>query len=110
VKRGDRVAVFLENSVAALVGIYGALYAGAAFIVVNPQTKADKLQYVLSDSGAAAVLSEGKLARMVGDIQSDASTALAELRVLVMASGELDPLSVAPAAHRDFRGTPLATC
>jgi len=56
VGRGDRVAVYLENGVAAVTGIYGALLAGAAFMVLNPQTKEDKLRYILADSGAAAVL------------------------------------------------------
>lgn len=83
VARGDRVAVFLENSVDTVVGIYGALYAGAAFMVVNPQTKEDKLQYVLADSGAKAVLSEGRLARLVTQVKSGTPNALPDLAVLV---------------------------
>lgn len=65
VERGDRVALYLENSAQTVVGMYGALYAGAAFMIVNPQTKEDKLHYVLADSGAAAIISEGRLTRAV---------------------------------------------
>lgn len=88
VRRGDRVAIFLENSVATVVGIYGALYAGAAFMVVNPQTKEDKLQYMLADSGAVAVLSEGRLGRMVAQLANDPASALPGLRLLVDVAGE----------------------
>src|SRR5690554_5963855 len=61
VKRGDRVALFLENSLETVVGIYATLNAGAAFMVVNPQTKEDKLEYVLNDSGAVAIISDTRL-------------------------------------------------
>lgn len=95
VRRGDRVAVFLENSVDALVGVYGALYAGAVFLVVNPQTKEDKLRYVLHDSGAAAILSAGRLARLVADIMEGEETVLPHLAALVYAGGQ--PEAVVPA-------------
>ena len=68
VERGDRVAVFLENGVAAVIAIYGALLAGGAFVVVNPQTKADKLAFLLRDCGAAAIVTDDRLGRMVGGI------------------------------------------
>lgn len=93
VKRGDRVGIFLENSVDTIVGIYGALYAGAAFIVINPQTKEDKLGYVLADSGATVVLSEGRLARMVASLAANPATPLPSLQALVWASSESAPQS-----------------
>jgi long-chain acyl-CoA synthetase len=58
VARGDRVGICLENSVATAIGIYGASLAGAAFMVVNPQTKVDKLRFILRDSGASALLAD----------------------------------------------------
>lgn len=91
VKRGDRVAIFLENSVDTVAGVYGALYAGAAFIVINPQTKEDKLGYMLADSGAAAVLSEGRLARMVASVAADPLLPLPGLTVLVWAGAKGAP-------------------
>ena len=63
VKRGDRVAVLMENSWACAAGIFGSLLAGGVFLVVNPQTKADKLRYILADSEASVLLAEGHLAR-----------------------------------------------
>lgn len=108
VRRGDRVAIFLENSVNSVVGIYGALYAGAAFVVVNPQTKADKLHFVLRDSGASAVLSEGKLSRMIIEIQEDEDTVLPELKTLIFADGKTEPVRPAQGADADFAANGIA--
>jgi long-chain acyl-CoA synthetase len=58
IKKGDRVAVYMNNSWQSIVSIYGITLSGAAFLVINPQTKADKLQYVLNDSGARILISE----------------------------------------------------
>jgi long-chain acyl-CoA synthetase len=65
VERGDRVAVYLENSVEAVVAIFAVLKAGAVFMTVNPTTKAEKLAYVLGNSRARAIVLPGtKLARL----------------------------------------------
>jgi len=100
VERGDRVAIFLENSVDTVAGIYGALYAGAAFMVVNPQTKEDKLHYMLADSGAAAVLTDGRLARLTAGLMGDPTTVLPGLLSIVY-TGE--PEAVEPAAGANPR-------
>lgn len=108
VRRGDRVAIFLENSADTVASVYGALYAGAAFIVINPQTKEDKLHYVLADSGAAAVISEGRLARLVAGIVGSEATALPALRALIHAgAGGGEPVA-APGAHAGFAVVELA--
>lgn len=57
IKKGDRVAISMENSWQTVVSIYGTTLAGAVFLVINPQTKADKLQYILNDSGAKVLIS-----------------------------------------------------
>lgn len=83
VRRGDRVAVYLENSADLVAAIYGTLMAGAAFMVVNPQTKADKLAYVLGDSKAAAIVAEGHLAKAV----AEAGARVPSLRTVVLRGG-----------------------
>ncbi|MGH2981061.1 MAG: class I adenylate-forming enzyme family protein [Solirubrobacterales bacterium] len=65
VRRGDRVAVVLPNGAEAAMAIYGVLRAGAAFSPLNPTIKEDKLAYVLSNSGARAVLCDGDRAEVV---------------------------------------------
>jgi len=61
VKRGDRVAIFLDNSVETVIGIYAALKAGAVFMPINPLTKPEKLAYLLNDSRASVLLTQAAL-------------------------------------------------
>jgi long-chain acyl-CoA synthetase len=61
VGRGDRVAIHLENSWACATAIFGTLIAGAVFVLINPQTKPGKLQFILRDCGARALITEGAL-------------------------------------------------
>jgi amino acid adenylation domain-containing protein len=63
VGRGDRVAIYMDNSAAGATALYAALLAGGVFVIVNPQTKEDKLLYVLDDCEAAVLLTEGSLTR-----------------------------------------------
>lgn len=57
IKKGDKVAVYMDNSWQSVVSIYGATLAGAVFLVINPQTKADKLKYILNDSESKILIS-----------------------------------------------------
>ena len=52
------MVVQLENSVEAVTSVFGALKAGAVFVVVNPQRKADKLAFMLNDCRAAAIVTD----------------------------------------------------
>src|SRR4051794_6797124 len=47
--RGDRVALYLDNTIQCATAIFGVLAAGGVFTVVNPQTKVEKLTYILND-------------------------------------------------------------
>lgn len=59
-RRGDRVAVYLENSAEAVASIFGILKAGCVFLVANPTTKADKLAFVLDNSRAVSIVTDGR--------------------------------------------------
>lgn len=61
VRRGNRVVIFLDNTWHCAVAVYGALLTDAAFVIVNPQTKSDKLAYILNDCGAAALITDAHL-------------------------------------------------
>jgi acyl-CoA ligase (AMP-forming) (exosortase A-associated) len=60
VERGDRVAVYLENSVEAVLSIFSVLKAGAVFMMINPTTKAEKLTYILNNSRAKVLITHTK--------------------------------------------------
>lgn len=55
-RRGDRVAIYLENGFEAVVSIFATLKAGAVFMMVNSTTKADKLRFMMDNSRAAMLI------------------------------------------------------
>ena len=62
VRSGDRVALFLDNSIEMVSGLYAVLSLGAVAVPVNPLTKPGKLAHLLDDSGATAMLTQASLA------------------------------------------------
>lgn len=56
-EKGDRVAIFMENSVHAAVSLFGVLKADGIFLMVNPTAKAEKLTYILNNCRASALIS-----------------------------------------------------
>jgi long-chain acyl-CoA synthetase len=56
VRKGDRFLILLPNVPQAVIGLYGALMAGAAAVLVNPLSSPQELARQLSDSGAGTVL------------------------------------------------------
>lgn len=67
--RGDRVAVYLDNTAEAVVAVFAILKAGAVFLVVNPTTKTDKLLYILNNCRARGlVMPAAKLDELRGNL------------------------------------------
>jgi len=56
VKRGDRVAIMLPNLPQTVVSYWGALYAGATVVFVNPLYMETELTHILEDSGAKVLI------------------------------------------------------
>ena len=65
VDRGDRVVIYLDNSVEAVISIFAVLKAGGVLAFVNSTTKADKLEYIVTNCGARAVLTDDLRAPIV---------------------------------------------
>ena len=61
VQRGDRVIVFADNTPETVIAFWAALKANAVVSVVNPQTKANKLRYLLKDCRPAALVTDQHL-------------------------------------------------
>src|SRR5437762_14283647 len=69
VERGDRVAIYLDNSVEAVLSIFAVLKAGAVFLVVNPTTKPDKLAYILTNCRATALVTDARKLEGMGKLR-----------------------------------------
>lgn len=111
VRRGDRVGIFLNNSVEAVVGIFATLKAGAAFVVINATTKPDKLAYILGNCAAVALLADAKigpadLAALRSAVPSLAAIVLCGRRAAEAAGGQ-DGLLTFEAIQESFAADPL---
>jgi len=74
IKRGDRVAIFLENSVESVISLFGILKADAVFVMLSPQLKAPKLEYILNNCGAKALISDVSRLNAASGVLSNASS------------------------------------
>ncbi len=59
VRRGDRVALWLPRSPEAIVALYGAMKAGAAYVPVDPGAPPVRLGFIARDCGVAALVTRG---------------------------------------------------
>jgi long-chain acyl-CoA synthetase len=83
-RRGDRVALYMDNTWPCVVGIYAVLKAGGVFLVVNPQTRHDKLAYVLNDCTVRHLLTDVHLASVFRDVVGEVSS----LTHLIVSGGD----------------------
>jgi amino acid adenylation domain-containing protein len=74
VRRGDRVAVFMDNSAELAVSVFGILKAGAVFVIINPTTKSAKLSYILNDCSVAAIIAQPTLAGVLGPVRPEVAS------------------------------------
>jgi amino acid adenylation domain-containing protein len=92
-ERGDRVVIQTQNGWGSVVAIYGVTLAGGVFVVINPQTKSDKLAYVLRDSGAAFLVIQDSLLGVFAEIDEPPAPTFRQPIVIGEAS-EAAPVSV----------------
>src|SRR5215470_20224278 len=55
---GDRVAILAPKSAAAVIGMYGALKAGACYVPLDPKAPAQRLGYLVNDCEARVILTD----------------------------------------------------
>lgn len=67
VRRGDRVAAMLDNSAEMVIALWATLKAGAVFVPVSPGFKADKLTFLLNDSGSVLLIAPLALRERVAE-------------------------------------------
>ena len=67
IKRQDRVVIFMDNSPESVISLFGILKADCTFVMLNSTMKAKKLNYILKDSGARAVITHRNKARVINE-------------------------------------------
>jgi long-chain acyl-CoA synthetase len=100
-KSGERVVLYLDNCPELAIGIFATLAADGIFVVVNAQTKADKLAYVLNDCRARVMITDRLLEPYYAPALAQAKH-LEHVLVVDLADG---PEKVGTVACRDFAKT-----
>ena len=88
-EKGDRVAVFLDNSIESAVSIFGILKAGGAFVVINPQTKAQKLAFMLNNCQARCLIIDQKYSRQISIVKEQVSS----LATIILCGDVAEPVA-----------------
>ena len=69
---GDRVGILAPKSAAAVIGLYGALKAGACYVPLDPKAPAGRLSHIVRDSGTAVIVADeartSQAAALVGGV------------------------------------------
>ena len=66
VGRGERVGIYMNRSITSLVGVFGILKTGAAYVPVDPACPQARLNYILNKCGVRLLLSsEDKLTNLL---------------------------------------------
>ncbi len=69
--RGDRVALLADRSAEAVIALFGILFAGAAYLPLDPGSPDDRLRFLLDDAGARALLVPSALAARARSLSTD---------------------------------------
>ncbi len=75
-EKGGRVGIYMDNTWQCCVSIYAVLISGGVFHIINPQTKSKKLKYILKDSGAKFLITDGHLLKQVVPVIDDILSSL----------------------------------
>jgi amino acid adenylation domain-containing protein len=70
---GDRVGLFVNKSLEALVSIFGIMKAGAAYVPIDPQVPASRARYIIETCGIRHLISsENHLHKLLSDNRENA--------------------------------------
>jgi amino acid adenylation domain-containing protein len=93
VSHGQIIAICFDKCAEASFAIIGILKAGCAYVALDPNAPADRLRFILKDSGASLVFSAGKPGKMLQGILNEDIIMLDCPDVLAECSSEQPRLS-----------------
>lgn len=90
----ERVAVFLEKRVENVAAMFGAALAGAVFVPVNPQLKAEQVAHILADCNVRILVTSPERLAQLGEVLA----ACPDLRTVFVTGGAV-PQSQSQSAY-----------
>jgi len=86
VKEGDRIALFCEKSMEAIISIFGILKAGAIYVPIDPTIPSERLRYILDDCDIKVVVTSQVILEKNSEI-------LENKRLLVLTEGDYNNIN-----------------
>ncbi|MFE0018218.1 class I adenylate-forming enzyme family protein [Mesorhizobium sp. NPDC059054] len=74
VRRGDRVLVFMDNGLEAVLSIFAVWMADAVLVPVNPSAKAGRIAFLINHCRPTAIMAQGRLAPILAEAASQFPT------------------------------------
>lgn len=65
VRRGDRVGIYVHKSPAAVIGVFGAMKAGAIYVPLDPNAPVKRLAYITRNCDIKALVTSGYVAGLI---------------------------------------------
>jgi len=96
-RRGDRVAVYLDKSLETVAALFGTSAAGGVFVPVNPLLRARQVEHIVADSGSRVLVTS---AERLGALQ-EGLRRCGELRHVVVLGDPVPGADPSPAADHD---------
>ena len=71
VRRGDRVGIYVHKSLAAAIGVFGALKAGAIYVPLDANAPAKRLAYITRNCDTKVLMTSGHVAGLAELLRED---------------------------------------
>ncbi len=66
VRRGDRVGIYVHKSLAAVIGVFGAMRAGAIYVPFDANAPAKRLAYITRNCDIKVLVTSGQVSGLIG--------------------------------------------
>lgn len=100
IERGDRIGIYMKRSIASIIGVFGILKAGAAYVPIDPMCPPARLSYIINKCEIKLLLTIQEKLRNLEQIFSTISHLE---NIVVMNSLDLEPRSVVLKNLLDWR-------
>jgi len=104
IRRGDRVGLYLEKSVDAVIGVYAILKTGAAYVPLDPAAPASRVAYIARNCGVRVLITGAEKAARWSELLADGApiTTLVVCNTDKVVDAPLPP-QVTVLTHRDVQ-------
>jgi amino acid adenylation domain-containing protein len=82
IERGDRVGIYMRKSLEAVIGIYGAMKAGAAYVPLDPSAPPHRIGYIAGNCGIRVMLTGREKRRAWSEVKLEGAGDLQHLVLL----------------------------